>query len=226
MIYAPLSYAIRSTEFPVALGASISVNGQALVVANVGNVFGVAPSAGAAGEVFVGFVSAQVSAAPFLESTAVKVENAIVNAGGTVTLAFPPLATTTLIFDNASGLVIAQPPGVITGRVVSGLAAGSNVTITYTHALSVTQAVSLLGNQQPGGSAGASTNSIGVAQQGRIHTTSFASGRNYAAATALKLAANGQITDQSGTGVTINAFVTQVPTLDVPFLGIEFVAGR
>ena len=226
MIYAPLSYAIRSTEYPVALGAVIAVNGQALVVANIGNVFGVAPSAGAAGEVFVGFVSAQVSAAPFLESTAVKVETAIVNGGGTVTLAFAPLATTTLIYDNTAAVVVAQGPAVVTGRVVSVLNPGNSVTITYTYALSVIQAVSLMGNQQPGGSAGAMLNSIGVAQQGRIHTTAFVSNKNYAAATALKLAANGQITDQSGSGVAINAFVTQVPTLDVPFLGIEFVAGR
>lgn len=224
MIYAPLSYAVRSTEYPVAAGATISSNGQALVVSNVGNVFGVAPSSGAVGEVFVGFVNAQVSAAPFLESTAVKVETAVVNGAGTVTLAFTPLSTTTLIYNNTTDAVIAQPPGVITGKVVSALPVGNTVTVTYTYALTVSQAVALMGNQQPGGSAGAMTGSIGVGQQGRIYTTAFVSGKNYAAATSLKLAANGQITDQTGSGVAINGFVTQVPTLDVPFLGIEYLA--
>lgn len=224
MIYAPTSYAVRSTEYPVAAGSVVTSNGQALVVANVGNVFGVAPSAGAAGEVFVGFANAQVSAAPFLETTAVKVETAIVNGGGTVTLAFAPLAGSVLVYDNTLGAVIAQPPAVVTGKVVSVLTPGDSVTITYTYALTVFQAVALMGNQQPGGYAGSILNTIGVGQQGRIFTTMFASGKNYAAATALKLAAGGLITDQSGTGVAINGFVTQIPTIDVPFLGIEFLA--
>ena len=223
MIYSPLTYAVRSTEYPVAAGSVVSANGQALVAAFVGNVFGVTPSSGAAGEVFVGFVNAQVSAAPFLESTAVKVENAIVNAAGTVTLSFAPLASSVLIFDNTQQAVIAQPPGVVTGKVVSGLTVGDSVTITYTYALTVSQAVSLMGNQQPGGYAGAMTNSVGTAQQGRIFTNMFASGKNFAAATALKLSAGGVVTDQSGSGTVINGFVVQIPTIDVPYLGIEFV---
>lgn len=223
MIYAPLSYAVRSTEYPVAAGTTVTVNGQALVGAYVGNIFGVAPSAGAAGEVFVGFANAQVSAAPFQETTAIKVENAVVNAGGTVTLAFAPLASTALVYDNTQAAI--ATPGAVTGKVVSGLTVGDSVTVTYTYALTVSQSIALIGNQQPGGYAGSLLNSVGVAQQGRIFTSSFVSGKNYAAATSLKLAANGQITDQTGTGVALaNAFVVAIPTLDVPYLGIEFVA--
>lgn len=223
MIYAPLSFAARSTEYPLNAGAvPVSANGQALVGSFVNGVFGVGPSTGVAGEVFVGFSNAQVSAAPWLETNAVKQETFVASAGGTITTTFTPLAGTVFAFSNTANAPVASPT--LTGSVVGGLTAGESVTVTYTYAMSVAQATYLLGNQQPGGFAGAMIGQIGVAQQGRIYTNQFVSSKNWAAATAIKLAANGQLTDQSGTnGVVINAFVVSLPNANTPFLGIEYV---
>ena len=222
MIYHPLSAHIRSTEYPLAAGAVVSADGQALVATNVGGAFGVGPSMGTAGEVFVGFVLAQTSAAPFLEMTAVKVEKQVVPASGNVTLAFTPLASSTSVLDETTGTAVATPT--VTGNVVSGLTVGDKVQVTYTYALTVSQAIGLMGNAVPSGYAGSLLGSVGCSQGGRIFTSLFDTSKNWAAATGVKLGANGHLTDQTGSGVAINAIIIAVPNHDVPFLGIEFNA--
>lgn len=222
MIYHPLSYHIRSTEYPLAAGAVLSADGQALVASNVNGQFGVGPSMGAAGEVFAGFVLAQTSAAPFLEQNAVKVEELIVPGSGIVSLAFAPLASSTSVIDKTTGAAVANPT--VVGKTITGLTAGDHVTVTYTYALSVLQAIGLMGNAIPSGYAGSLLGSTGVSQGGRIYTSEFDSSKNWAAATAVKLGANGMLTDQTGSGVAINAIVVAIPNQDIPFLGIEFNA--
>lgn len=225
MIYHPNSFHIRSTEYPLAAGATLAADGQALVVSNVGGKFGVAPSAGTAGEVFVGFVSVQTSAAPFLEQTAVKVDTGISSAGGTFTTTFPPQAGTLLVLNKATGAVIAPGGWVLgAGGAITALPASTEITLVYTYALTVGQAVAIMGNQIPSGYAGSLLGSVGCSQRGRIWTNQFNTAVDWKAATAIKLAANGKVTDQSGAGVAINGFVTDFPNGEYPFLGIEFSA--
>lgn len=222
MIYHPLSQHIRSTEYPLAAGATLSADGQALVASNINGQFGVAPSLGQSGEVFVGFVLAQTSAAPFLEQHAIKVEKQIVPSSGVVTLAFAPLASSTSVADETTGAVNSTPT--VVGSTVTGLTAGDLVQVTYTYALTVQQAIGLMGNAIPSGYAGSLLGSTGCSQGGRIYTSQFDSSKNWAAATAVKLGANGQLTDQTGSGVAINAIIVAIPNQDIPFLGIEFNA--
>lgn len=223
MIYAPLSQHIRSTELPIAVGATLSADGQALVVSNASGAFGVAPSAGAAGEVFVGFVNAQTSAAPFLETVAVKIDEGVASAGGSFTTTFAPLAGTLIVQNPATGATIAGTT--LTGSVLTGLTAGVAVRVTYQYALTVAQAVALMGNQVPSGYAGSLLGTVGVSQRGTIFTNQFDSSKNWQASTSIKLAANGKVTDQTGSGVVIpGAYVKSYPTHDYPFLGIEFSA--
>ncbi len=222
-IYHPLSYHVRSTEMPLAAGATLTADGQALVGSMVNGVFGVGPSTGAGGEKFVGFLTAQVSAAPFQEQTSVKVETVTVNGGGVATLAFTPLAGTVLVYSVTAGAVVAGPYTIV-GKTITGLTAAAVVTITYSYALTVSQSVAMLGNVQPSGYAGLYISQAGVAQEGRIYTNQFDSAANWAAATGVKLAAGGKVTDQAGAGVAINAIIVQIPSVDFPFLGLEYSA--
>lgn len=222
MIYHPLSQHIRSTEYPLAAGAVLSADGQALVASNVNGQFGVGPSMGVAGEVFVGFVLAQTSAAPFLEMNAVKVEKHIVPASGNISLAFAPLASSTSVLDVTTGTAVATPT--VVGNIVSGLTTGDHVDVTYTYAMTVLQAIGLQGNAVPSGYAGSLLGQTGVSQGGKIFTSLFDTSKNWNAATGVKLGANGSLTDQTGSGTALNAIIISVPNEDVPFLGIEFNA--
>jgi hypothetical protein len=177
---------------------------------------------GVAGEVFAGFVLAQTSAAPFLEQTAVIVETHVVGAAGTVALNFTPLASSTSVEDTTTGAAVANPS--VSGSIVSGLTAGDVVKVTYTYALTVSQAIGLMGNAIPSGYAGSLLGSTGCSQGGRIYLSTFDTSKNWAAATGVKLGANGQVTDQTGSGVSIGALIVAVPTQDIPFLGLEFNA--
>ena len=225
MIYGPLSAHVLSTELPLAVGATLSADGQALVVSNANGVFGVAPSAGAAGEVFVGFVNAQTSAAPFLETTAVKIDEGVSSAGASFTTTFTPLAGTLIVQNPATGATIPAGGWVLTGNVLTVLGVGTPVRVTYQYALTVAQAVALMGNQVPSGYAGSLLGSVGVSQRGTIYTNQFDSSKNWSTATGIKLAANGKVTDQTGSGVLITgAYVKSFPSLDYPYLGIEFSA--
>jgi hypothetical protein len=108
---------------------------------------------------------------------------------------------------------------------VTTLTAGNNVTVTYKYALTVVQARALQGDVQPGGYVGSYVGQTGLAKRGTIYMDQFDASVNWAAATGLKLAANGQITNQAGAGVALpGAYVVAVPTQEVPFLGLEFSA--
>lgn len=224
MLYLPLTKIFDSAESVVAAGVTIAAEGQALVRAVGAPASGVAPSAAAtANEIFAGFAIAGVSASPIQPAYAVKVETFTVPVSGIVALAFTPVAGQLMAYDNTAGAIIATPT--VVGATVTTLTAGNSVTVTYRYALTVTQARALVGDTQPGGYAGLVVGQIGVAKRGIIFTSEFDASKNYAVATSIKLAAGGQITDQTGTGATLTgAYVVSVPTADVPFLGIEFSA--
>lgn len=222
MFYLPLSKIVDSSEAVVAPGAVISAEGQALVRQPGAAAEGVLPSTGGAGEIFCGFAVAGVSAAPFQEGYANKVEHFVVPASGKVNLQFAPVSGqfSAVVVDTNKPVSGAA----LSGKVIDGLTAGVEVKVTYKYALSVVQARALYGDVQPGGYAGAQVGQIGQFKRGVIYTSEFDASLDWAAATEIRLGANGQLVDQSGTGEKINAVVVALPNMDVPYLGIEFTA--
>ncbi len=227
MIYLPLSKLVDSSEVNVAAGASVTAEGQALVRAAGAPASGVTVSTGTGtAEIFAGFAIAGQSAAPFPEPYASKVENFTVPVSGAITLAFTPVSGQIMVYDNTAGAVVAITGGVtLTGKTIAGLTAGNSVTVTYLFAQTVVQRLARQGDIQPGGYVGNYVGQVGCAKRGLIYTDQFDASKNWAVATGLKLAANGQVTDQSGSGtVLVGAYVVAAPNSDVPFLGFEFSA--
>lgn len=225
MIYFPLSSALRSREFPQAAGAILSADGQALVSTIVAGVPGVGPSAGTSGEKFVGFLTTQTSASSFVPSTTTKVESITVPVGGVFTLQQTPVSSTTLVYNTTTGAVLT--PSSISGKTVTLGAStwdGHALLVTYRHTLSVVQARALVGDATPGGYAGNTVGSLTSAIAGTVYTDQFDSSKDFRAATSLKTAANGLVTDQTGTGATISGVVVGIPSVEFPYLGIEFDA--
>lgn len=219
--YLPSSKIELSHEANVAPGAVILAEGLALVRVNNAQSQGVLPSTGAATDVFAGFSFAGTSALPFPESLYNKVEQFVVPSTGSVTLSLTPIAGQVFVFDNTTGGAVSPAP-TVTGNVVSGLTAGDTVTVTYKYQMTIVQERVQFGDVQPGGYVGSYIGQIGVITRGQIFTSEFDASKNWAAATSVKLAASGQLTDQTGTGVTIPAQIIALPGQDVPFLGIEF----
>ena len=218
MIYFPLTRLVDSSEAAVAPTANITAEGQALVKAATG----VAPSLGTSADVFAGFAVMGVSAAPVAALYGTKVESALVPGNGVVTLGQTPVSGQLAVFDNTAGAAVASPT--VSGKTVTGLTAGNTVTVTYKYALTTLQSRALQGDTQPGGYAGSYVGQVGLAKRGVIYTDQFDASVNWAAATGIKLMANGQITNQAGTGVAIDGYVVAVPNQEVPYLGIEFSA--
>jgi hypothetical protein len=212
-----------TSEVLVAAGAVIVAEGQALVRVIGATAAGVMPStASTATEIFCGFAVAGTSAAPFPEPYTNKVETFVVPASGIMTLQFTPVGGQVIVFDNT----LNTSPSFTTSNnkitVTSGF--GDSVTITYKYALTVIQRIALFGNVQPGGYAGSTVNQVGTVTKGLVYTSEFDVSVNWAAATSIKLAPNGQITDQSGSGAVIPAYVVSLPTVDYPYLGLKISA--
>lgn len=224
MIYQPLSTYAVSKDEPLQPNTTVSASGQALVGGLVNGVYGVKPSTGAAGEKFIGFVLAQTSAAPFLQSTKVKVEETTLGPSGVFTLALAPVGGTLVAHNITTGATIT--PTSVVGQVwTHAPSAGADVRFTYTYALSVTQARAEFGDTQPGGFAGYMVKQVGCAAQGLIYTDQIDTAVNWALATGVKLAASGKVSDQThATGTTLDAVIVGVPSVDFPFLGIKFAA--
>lgn len=223
MLYLPLTKIVDSSEAVVAPGAVIAAEGQALVRAPGAIASGVTPSmAATATEVFAGFAIAGTSAAPMASAYANKVQEFVVPASGIITLPLTPVAGQLFLYDVTNGAAVTGQT--VNGAVVSVLTPGITVRATFKYALTVIQARAAEGDVQPGGYAGATVGQIGLAKRGVIYTSEFDAAVNWAAATAIKLAANGRVTNQAGAGNTIQGYVVAVPTQEVPFLGIEFSA--
>lgn len=223
MQYTPLTSIVRSTDMKLAAAALALTlqDGTPLVFGLEDGVRVVAPSAGAAGEVLAGFAHLQTSAAPALPADAAKVEFHVANASSEITLDKTPLASQYSLVNAATGAAVAVT-GAAGAVLTTDAAEGVQVKVTYRRALTVAEAVSLVGNVQPGGYSGSVMGQVGVAQQGTIYTDRFDASVNWALATGVKLAAGGIVTDQAGAGATINARVVAIPTADYPFLGLQF----
>lgn len=222
MFYLPFSKFVDSSEAAVAPGAIIQAEGQALVRVAGASAAGVLPSTGQSTDIFVGFAIAGTSAAPFPEAYTNKVEQFVVPSTGIVTLQLTPVAGQVFVFDNTTGAPAISPT--VAGSSISGLVSGDEVTVTYKYPVSVIQSRALQGDLQPGGYVGAYVGQIGLIKRGLVYTSEFDASKNWAAATSIKLAANGQITDQSGSGVIVPGYVVALPSQDEPFLGLEFSA--
>lgn len=224
MIYSPLSFTTRSADKPLATGAVLTAEGQALVykLENGRQVVDVA--AGVAGEVFAGFSNTQTSAASVVPTTATKVETLVIPASGIVTTLKSAIAGTAHAVNVADGTAIAVVS--ITGTAIDLGAAnvGKTAKVVYRYTLTAAEARSLAGDVQPGGYAGNTYSQMGVAQEGVIYTDVFDTSVDFSLATSLKLEAGGMISDQTGTGVAISATVVSVPSGDYPFLGIQYRA--
>jgi hypothetical protein len=231
-MYLPFGKFEQSTEMLQAPGASFHSEGQVAVRVAGNTAAGVQASAGAATDVFAGFVIAGTSALPFAEPTYTKVETFLVPSTGVVTLSVTPASAGDVgVFDLTTGLAVAQPPAVVTGAQVSGLTAGDQVQITYKYDLTVVQRRALFGDIQPGGYVGDTIGQIGVVTRGTVYTSEFNHGVDYtkagtSASTALVAGADGQVTlGTVGTnGAAIPGYIVSLPTQDVPFLGITFSA--
>jgi len=222
MIYGPFSKYVDSAEAIVAPGAVIDAEGMALVRAQGAQAAGVLPSTGTSADLFAGFSIAGTSAAPFMEGFTNKMETFTVPATGKVTLQFAPVPNQVFVYDVTAGAAVSSPS--VSGKQITGLTVGDQVVVTYKYTLTVVQARALQGDVQPGGYSGAYIGQIGLLKRGQVWTSEFDASKDWSAATAIKLAAGGQVTDQSGSGNAINGQIIGVPTSEVTFLGIEFSA--
>lgn len=212
---------VDSSEAILAEGAQVTQEGQAMV-AVPGK--GISPSTGEANEIFAGFAMNQLCGIPVLEPYGIAVEEFLVDSSAKVTVQFAPISNSVALINLETDAAIASPT--VTGKTIAAtMTAGMKVKVVYRYALTNIQARAMMGDAQPGGPAGAIVGQCGLAKRGVIYTSCFDTSVNWAAATAIKLAKGGFVTDQSGTGTALaGAYVVKVPTAEIPFLGIEFSA--
>lgn len=223
-IYAPKTpRGSISGEFALAAGVILTAEGQALVRNKNAQADGVGPSTGSANDIFVGFSIAHTAAAPFAEPFYNAVETYVVAGNGQIVLNNTPVAGQVGLYDTTTQAPVPVDGTTVTvvGKVVSGLEAGDVVTVTYKYALSVLQRNSLFGNEQPGGYVGNVVGQIGFISKGPVYTSEFDASVDWKSATSVKLAANGQITNQTGAGqVIVGATILALPSTQIPYLGI------
>lgn len=224
MLYFPKTRAAVSRELPIAVGASVQAEGLALVADNTTPTFGVKPSAGASGEVFLGVSISQ----EFPLAAYPKVEEKVQPVANTVTLSRDPISGTIVVYDVTAGAVIAAGGGgySISGRVItlqSGTV-GHVIRVTYKFAPSAAEARIIQGDVYPGGAAGTTFGQVGLLVDSAIYTTEFDSSINWSQANpVVKTGANGQFT-VGGNGATVPCVVIQVPSVSSPYLGLLLAA--
>lgn len=225
MIYYPTTFALSQTEEPLQSGVVLTNDGQALVSGFVNGVFGVKVATGAAGEVFSGFLKAQTSATPFFPTVGVKVEETTLPTGGTYQLAKIPLSGTISVYNETDGALIAGANVAVSAGGLLTVTGADNkqVLITYQYTLSAQEATARVGSIQPGGYAGQYAGTASVMKSGTIYTDQFDTTVDWRAATGVKLAAGGIVTNQAGTGTSLKAQIVSIPTVIRPFLGLRIM---
>lgn len=212
---------VDSSEAILAEGAQVTQEGQAMV-AVPGK--GISPSTGEENEIFAGFAMNQLCGIPVLEPYGIAVEEFLVDSSAKVTVQFAPISDSVALINLKTDEAIASLT--VTGKTITAaMTEGMKVKVVYRYALTNIQARAMMGDAQPGGPAGAIVGQCGLAKRGVIYTSCFDTSVNWAAATAIKLAKGGFVTDQFGEGTALaGAYVVKVPTAEIPFLGIEFSA--
>ena len=216
-----------SEELPIMVGATVTAEGQALVADYTGGVFGVKPSAGAAGEQFVGVSLSQqltILYLPYVERLTV--------AALAVTTSFTPAAGTIRVYNVTRAAAVAAGAGAgqygISGAVITVVTGGATVNtdvleVSYRYSPSTVQARAVQGDIPAGGSAALTLGTTGVVTSGTIVNSEFDTSVDWSAnPTTVKLAAGGLFT-VGGSGINVpNCHVTQVPSASNPFLGLRF----
>ena len=219
MLYFPNTRQAISVELPIAVSASVGVEGAALVADNTGGIFGVKPSTGSAGEVFLGVsVSQQFSMLSFP-----KVEEKVQGTSNVITVARIPSAGTVLVYNVTTGApLVAGTDYTVSGKAITLQSAtlGNTIRIVYKFVPDATEARSIQGDVYPGGATGTSLAQVGVLRSGSVYTTEYDSSVNWSSSNpVIKLGANGLFTI-GGSGTTVDAVVLQSPNTTNPFLGL------
>lgn len=219
MLYFPNGRPALSTELPIASGASIAAEGQALVGASPLGVFGVSPSAGSSGENFLGLaVSQQIALTTFP-----KVQETVAPNTDTWVLARTPSASTISVYDVTAGALLTGggTDYTLTGATLALNSAlrGHTLRAVYKFAPTAVEARSIMGDVYPGGAAGTSIGAVGVFQKGTVYTTEYDSTKDWNQTIAVKTGANGLLT-QGGSGATVDCVIVGVPSTTNPYLGL------
>jgi hypothetical protein len=218
-----------STERPVATGSTVTAEGAALV--NDAANGGVKLATGAATDQFVGVSLSQqltLLSLPAVEEITVPSTSTY-----TVTLAHTPTGGTLLVELAVAGtdLAAGNPATTAMEYSVSGAVltfnvaqAGAAIRVAYRYAPTTVQARTIQGDVPPGGAASLSIGTVGVITKGDIMTTEFDTTVNWgtvSGTTPIKLSSGGLFTI-GGSGVSVPAHVTSLPSVDSPFLGLYF----
>lgn len=222
MIYFPQTRGFISQEFPVAVGFTVTAEGQALVAVNgTDGSFGVKPSNADAAEQFLGLaVSQQMTI-----TSKARVESFVIPAGLTVTVDRTPTGGTISVYNKTDGAVVATGGAgwTLTGKVFT-LAAGflgKTLEFYYKYAVTANESRQLQGDIFPGGAAGYVVNQVGILKNGVVFTDQFDTTVNWNVANpVVRTGVNGQLTI-GGTGPIINCTVTQSPNADSAYLGLN-----
>jgi hypothetical protein len=222
MLYFPNGRPQISTELPIASGASIAAEGQALVGASPLGVFGVAPSAGTSGEIFLGLaVSQQIALTSYP-----KVEEFVDPNTDTWVLARTPLSSTFSLYDETANALLTGggTDYTLSSKTLTMNTAlrGHTLRAVYKFAPSAVEARAIMGDVYPGGAAGTSIGQVGIIQKGTVYTTEYDSTLNWNQTATVKTGANGLLV-QSGNGATVNCVIVSVPTLTNPYLGLMLI---
>ena len=216
-----------SESSSVALSAAITSvrEGAALIGIMEGGMLVAKETAGASGEVFLGFAAAQIATV----TEAPKVEEASIPAASTytITLAKTPLNPSTgvaiQVIDATTGAVLSAmthgtvAAGVfnITGAVVTfhSSDASKRVRITYKYAPTVTEAKMIYG-QGVGDGAQSTIGAVGVITRAPIlFTDMYDAGDNWAAGGAVYTGATGRVTLKTSGTALPGVIVAQAPSI-------------
>lgn len=225
------SYFNDLREMPIAPGASIVEEAQALVlVADGSGGQAVQPSAGAGGELFCGF--AITDAKKVLTEVVVETFNVPAVAPYQVTLKNANIITAEVrVFDNttAAALTVTCPvPGagqycVTTAGLASFNAAqaGDSITITYRYTLTAAQVIDKFHQRNVNNTAQDYFSTVAVGcLQGEIFTSMFDASVAYAVLGTIYTGAGGKLTSAAG-GATAGE-CSKLPSAADPFLGVKF----
>lgn len=223
------SRAVTSDNRPLAPGATISAEGQALVASYTGGSFGVKPSTGVAGEQFVGIAIIEVidqSSMPAVETDLVVASNVV------VLLNAPQAGTLRVTLDGSPATVVGGAPAAGEVQIDGSNPKQLNFNaaddgkavqlVAYKYAMTVAQSKAIQGDQAPGANIGAQLGYTGVLEEGDFYTSEYDTLIDWTSITAsapITLGANGQLT-KGGTGTALRAIVIGVPTSGDPELAL------
>lgn len=203
---------------PIAMGKTVTIEGQALVSVLEDNVEKVKPATGVANEKVVGFARFRQLAF----GVNAKVEDLVVPAEAPFTA---ELSKNNIVDYKFVGASVAPVLNTTTGVVTFDAAdAGKIVTATYRWNMTVSEAKTTMYEAPVNHPDVNLMGMVGVGKgKGRIYTLHYDASKTYDGTTVLVVGADGIIT-VGGTGTAIpGGRVVQVPSTTDPYLGVEFL---